>query len=98
IVGADRSSAGRLTTRSQAPLGNARLEAPLRCLTPTPTMTRSRYRIFEDEYPYFMTWTIVGWVALFTRREAVNIVLDSWRFLQRNRAFKLFGYIILENH
>ena len=61
-------------------------------------MTRSRYRIFETTYPYFMTCTIVGWLPVFTRREAVNIVLDSWRFAQRERELKLFGYVILENH
>jgi REP-associated tyrosine transposase len=61
-------------------------------------MTRSRYRVFETEYPYFLTWTIVGWLPVFTRPEAVEIVLDSWRFLQRARGFRLFGYVILENH
>jgi hypothetical protein len=39
-----------------------------------PGMTRSRYRIFETEYPYFLTSTIVGWLPVFTRSEAVNIV------------------------
>jgi REP element-mobilizing transposase RayT len=28
----------------------------------------------------------------------VNIVLDSWRFLQRDNGFQLYGYVILENH
>lgn len=61
-------------------------------------MTRTRYRIFETEYPYFLTCTIVGWLPVFTRSEAVNIVLDSWRFLQTERDLKLFGYVIMENH
>ncbi len=61
-------------------------------------MTRTRYRIYETEYPYFMTCTIVGWLPVFTRPEAVEIVLDSWRYLMRDREFKLFGYVILENH
>ncbi len=61
-------------------------------------MTRSRYRIFETEYPYFMTCTIVGWLPVFTRPEAVDVVFDSWRYLQREREFRLFGYVILENH
>lgn len=30
-------------------------------------MTRSRYRIFETEYPYFLTCMVVGWVPVFTR-------------------------------
>jgi putative transposase len=61
-------------------------------------MTRSRYQIFEDDCPYFLTWTIVGWLPVFTRREAVDIILNSWRYLQANRDLKLFGYVILENH
>jgi putative transposase len=35
---------------------------------------------------------------LFTRPETVNIVLDSWRFLQQDSGFQLYGYVILENH
>ncbi len=61
-------------------------------------MTRTRYRIFETDYPYFMTLTIVGWLPVFTRPEAVDILYDSWRYLRRECEFSLFGYVILENH
>jgi putative transposase len=61
-------------------------------------MTRTRYRIFDDGYPYFMTCTIVGWVAVFTRPEAVQIVFDSWKFLGAEKGFRLDGYVILENN
>ena len=61
-------------------------------------MTRTRYRIYENEYPYFMTCTIVGWQAVFTRPEAVQIVFDSWDFLKREKGFRLYGYCVLENH
>lgn len=61
-------------------------------------MTRTRYRIFEDGHPYFLTCTINGWLPVFTRPEAVHIVFDFWHFLQREQEFRLFGYVILENH
>jgi REP element-mobilizing transposase RayT len=61
-------------------------------------MTRTRYRIFETEYPYFMTCTIVGWLPVFTRQEAVRILFDCWKFLRENKEFKLYGYVVLENH
>ena len=61
-------------------------------------MPRSRYKFFESEYPYFMTCTINSWLPIFTRQEAADIILDSWRFLQKERGFKLFAYVILENH
>jgi hypothetical protein len=42
-------------------------------------MTRTRYRIFENEqeYPYFMTFTVVGWLPLFTRPQAVQLGLSK---------------------
>ncbi len=61
-------------------------------------MTRTRYRIFENGAPSFLTCTIVGWLPVFTRPESVEILLDSWRFLQREGRMNLFGYVILENH
>lgn len=61
-------------------------------------MPRSRYRFGDDAYPYFMTWTIVGWLPIFTRQESTKIIYDSWRFLQLEREFQLLGYVILENH
>jgi putative transposase len=71
-------------------------EAPLRGIMAG--MTRSRYRFFETEYPYFLTCTIVGWLPVFTRREAVEIAFDSWRYLQQNDGLEICGYVILENH
>ncbi len=61
-------------------------------------MTRTRYKIYETEYPYFLTCTVIGWVPIFTRAETVDIVLESWRFLEANDRITLFGYVILENH
>jgi REP element-mobilizing transposase RayT len=61
-------------------------------------MTRSRYRIYDNAYPHFMSCTIVGWLPVFTRPEMVEIVFDSWKYLGRERDFKIFAYVILENH
>jgi REP element-mobilizing transposase RayT len=61
-------------------------------------MTRTRYRFYENEYLYFLTCTIVGWLAVFRRPEAVQVVFDSWEFLKKEKGFRLYGYVILENH
>jgi REP element-mobilizing transposase RayT len=45
-----------------------------------------------------MTCTIVGWMPVFSRKETTDIIFDSWRYLQRERGFRLLGYVILENH
>ena len=59
---------------------------------------RSRYKFTESDRPFFLTCTVVAWMPVFTRQETVKIVLDSWKYLQANRGFLLFGYVILENH
>ena len=61
-------------------------------------MPRSKYRIHETEYPYFMTCTVVAWQPVFTRPETVEIILNSWRYLAEHDSFSLYGYVILENH
>ncbi len=35
---------------------------------------------------------------MFTRPETVQIIFESWQYLQQNANFKLYGYVILENH
>jgi putative transposase len=61
-------------------------------------MTRSRYQIFDKEAPHFFTATIVAWLPIFSYPEFAKIVLDSWRFQQQERDFRLYGYVIMENH
>ena len=61
-------------------------------------MGRSRYRIFETHYPYFLTSTIVGWLPVFTRPWCVQILFESWKFLQDHLRLSLLGYVVMENH
>jgi REP element-mobilizing transposase RayT len=61
-------------------------------------MTRSRYRIYDNAHPYFLTCTTVGWLAVFTRPEAVDILFGSWTYLREHRGFQVYGYVIMENH
>src|SRR5205085_8080449 len=72
------------------------IAGPLTCPPGVVLMPRSRYRVDPDnsESPHFLTCTIVAWLPVFARPEAVDIVLNSWRFLQRNDGFTLFGYVI----
>jgi REP element-mobilizing transposase RayT len=45
-----------------------------------------------------MTCTVVEWLPVFTRQDAVQILLDSWSFLQCEGRMKLYAYVVLENH
>ena len=61
-------------------------------------MGRSHYKVYEPTHPHFITCTVLHWIPLFTRPESVNILFESFRHLQQHDNFKLFAYVILENH
>ncbi|MCK4312599.1 MAG: transposase, partial [Candidatus Cloacimonetes bacterium] len=61
-------------------------------------MARTRYKIFENQQPYYLTCTIVNWLPIFGNPEIVQIVLDSLRFLQEHKRLTIFAYIIMEHH
>ncbi|MGE5479978.1 MAG: REP-associated tyrosine transposase [Chloroflexota bacterium] len=61
-------------------------------------MGRSRYKIFNNDFPYFLTITTVEWMPLFANKNLTQIVIDSLNFLVQNNRIELYGYVILENH
>ena len=61
-------------------------------------MGRSRYKIYEPTHPHFLTCTILNWLPIFTRKESVQIIVDSLKYLQKEENLKLYAYVILENH
>jgi putative transposase len=61
-------------------------------------MTRSRYRVYDKAVPHFLTATVVGWLPVFTRPEAVQIIYDSWTYLRDHQRLEVYAYVILENH
>lgn len=61
-------------------------------------MTRSRYKIIENDCPHFCTATLVEWLPLFSKPWIVKILLDSFQFLQKEKRWILYAWVIMENH
>jgi len=61
-------------------------------------MGRTRYKIYEPEKPYFITFTILNWLPVFTRKESVEVLINSLKYLKESDELKLYAYVILENH
>ena len=61
-------------------------------------MGRSRYKVYEPTHPHFITLTVLHWIPLFTNTKSVDILLDCFRYLQKNDNLKIYSYVILENH
>ena len=56
------------------------------------------YRISEQEEPYFLTFQIVGWVDIFTRKIYRDIVIESLTYCQQEKGLNLYAYVIMSNH
>jgi putative transposase len=61
-------------------------------------MGRTRYKIYSDQQPHFFTITIVEWIPLFMNPAIVALVLESLRFVQKERQVILDAYVIMEHH
>ena len=61
-------------------------------------MARSRYKIFENQQPYFLTCTVVNWLPIFSSRAVAQMILDSLQFLQQHQRLTIYAYVLLENH
>ena len=61
-------------------------------------MGRSRYRVGDNKAPHFVTCTVLNWMPLFTRPQTVDIILQALQYRQQHNDWKIYGYVILENH
>jgi len=56
------------------------------------------YKITDQYGCYFVTFTIVGWVDIFTRKECKDIVISSLEYCQKNKGLKVHAYVIMSSH
>lgn len=61
-------------------------------------MSRSLYKIYEIDYPYFLTSSIVNGIPLFANPNIASLVLEGFQFLQESRDVDVYAYVIMENH
>ena len=57
-----------------------------------------KYKFYDQDKPYFVTYATVGWIDIFTRVEYKNILLDSLKFCCKNKGLKIYAWCIMTNH
>jgi len=57
-----------------------------------------KYLIRSQEEPYFVTFTVVGWIDIFTRDEYKDIFLDSVKYYQAHKGLIIYAWCIMTNH
>ena len=56
------------------------------------------YKIYDQGALYYLTFQIVNWIDLFTRKVYKDIVIDSLKFCQKNKGLEIYAYVIMSNH
>ena len=56
------------------------------------------YKIRNQAAVHFITFAVVEWVDVFTRKEYRDIVLESIKFCQKEKGLLLHSWCIMSNH
>ena len=56
------------------------------------------YKIRDQAATHFLTFTIMGWIDIFSRQRYREIILESFRFCQKNKGLRIGAYVIMSNH
>ncbi len=56
-----------------------------------------RYK-FVEGYAHFITFAVVGWVDVFTRREYAEFLLQNLAYCRKNKGLRLYEFVIMPNH
>jgi len=57
------------------------------------------YRIFNElNYVYFITWTIVDWLNVFSEELYCQIALDSLAYIRLHKKTELNAFVIMPSH
>lgn len=61
-------------------------------------MKEKGYRIRNQYFPHFVTFTVVGWVDIFSRKQCRDLVISNLNYCIKNKGMLLYGYVIMSNH
>jgi putative transposase len=57
-----------------------------------------RYKIRDQSATYFLTFSVMGWIDIFSRQRYRDILLNSLSFCREKKNLKLGAYVIMSNH
>ncbi len=56
------------------------------------------YRIVKENALYFLTFSTVNWIDVFSGKNYRDIVVESLRYCQEEKGLELYGFVIMSNH
>ncbi len=61
-------------------------------------MSKGGYKIIDQGGMYYVSFAVVAWVDVFTRKDYRDIVLESLQHCQKEKGLVVYGWCIMSNH
>ena len=61
-------------------------------------MSGDRYIISDKSGCYFVTFTVIHWIDIFTRRDYRDIIVDSLNYCIKEKDLVVYAWVIMSNH
>lgn len=61
-------------------------------------MAADNYFINDQNAVYFITFTVVDWVDVFTRKEYKVVIVDSLNYCIANKGLEVYAWCLMSNH
>ena len=61
-------------------------------------MSDRGYSIKDQHAIHFITFAVVQWIDVFSRKEYADILLESLKFCQQKKGLRVHGWCIMSNH
>ena len=61
-------------------------------------MSTGGYKIINKEAVHFVTFAVVEWVDVFTRKEYKDILITSLKYCQKEKGLVIYAWCVMSNH
>lgn len=58
----------------------------------------NRFHFHNPQSLYFISSSIVNWIDLFMRKIYIDILLNTWRFAQKEKGLEIYGWCLMTSH
>ena len=57
-----------------------------------------KYKVGESAIPHFITFSVVGWIDVFSREQYKTLFINSLKYCQEQKGMVLHAWVIMTNH
>lgn len=56
------------------------------------------YKIRDQSATHFLTFSIMGWIDIFSRQRYRDLMIESMQYCRSNKGLRIGAYVIMSNH